>query len=60
MRSSPDGQSLLDVVNVCMPGAPPPPPFLGAHFAAFFEVNGKDREWVANKLTPQPEADVSP
>jgi pimeloyl-ACP methyl ester carboxylesterase len=53
-----DGQSLLDVVSQYQPGAPPPPPFSGAAFAAFLEVNEKDRAWVASKLTEQPPATV--
>jgi len=50
-----DGQSLLDVVNMYAPGwTPPPPPFSGADFAAFLEVNDNDLAWVGSKLTPQP------
>jgi pimeloyl-ACP methyl ester carboxylesterase len=54
-----DGQSLLDIVNLYAPGwTPPPPPFSGADFAAFLEVNEKDRPWVASKLTVQPPGTV--
>ena len=54
-----DGQSLLDVVNQYMPGrTPPPAPFSGVDFAAFLEVNEKDRAWVASKLTEQPPGTV--
>jgi len=50
-----DGQSVMDVVNLSVPRwTPPPAPFSGADFAAFLEVNDKDRAWVASKLTPQP------
>ena len=50
-----DGQSMIDVVAQFAPNLPPPPePFSGASFAAFLEVNEKDRSWVASKLTPQP------
>jgi pimeloyl-ACP methyl ester carboxylesterase len=50
-----DGQSMLDVVNQYAPGwTPPAGPFSGADFAAFMEVNEKDRAWVASKLTEQP------
>jgi pimeloyl-ACP methyl ester carboxylesterase len=54
-----DGQSLLDVVEQHAPGFTPPPlPFSGANFAAFLEVNEKDRPWVASKLTEQPPGTV--
>ena len=50
-----DGQSLLDVVNQYAPGwTPPAGTFSGADFAAFMDVNEKDRAWVASKLTVQP------
>ena len=50
------GHSYGGMVNLSVPGwTPPPPPFSGANFAAFMEVNDNDRAWVASKLTPQPQ-----
>jgi pimeloyl-ACP methyl ester carboxylesterase len=51
-----DGQSMLDVTDPYMPRRPTVP-FSAAEaagFAAFMNVNEKDRAWVASKLTEQP------